>query len=278
MSAVEEDPYAGLEDELTTLAAAIEDYTSSLEADVKAARIDAGIKTGSPNPLTNSPQWIAARSRLEAALSAVEHSLVETGLEQGIALLPSAAAPALSARVGELASEFGRQLAVDLAEGIDAVTRAGIRQSIGRAAQEYVGNQSLKTLRRLREEIRSVIGLTPKQAARVEAWRAGASASSLTPEQVSAGVAERAAAGKALRAQAIADRGLIESVSFGRHQSWLEAKKTGSIPPTAKKVWRTQGDGRVRPLHRAQAAVGPIPLEALFQIMKVQHPPSLDYG
>jgi hypothetical protein len=271
------DLYSGYDDEQAALEAAAATFFEEAASSAPRGKVQAAVKTGSPLPIFNSPQWALADQRLQVAVQKVELSLLTGGLKSGASEIPGPA-PRLGARIGALAEEHAGLRAVELAQAIDDKTRAGLRLMIGRASREYAKGQSLGVLRRLEGEVRASIGVTPKQAARISAWKEAAKQSGMAPDLISAGVVQRAGSARDLRARMIADRGVIESVSFGRHQSWVEARDLGELPKDVKKTWVNQGDDKVRATHRAQSRVGPIPLDDVYVIMGVMHPPSLDVG
>ena len=89
---------------------------------------------------------------------------------------------------------------------------------------------------------------------------------------------KKARAKVALRAKQIADRGTVEAISFARQEAFLEAWGAGELGENPMKLWRNQEDGRVRPTHIEQTLIGPIPLDAIFELHGVQFPPSPDFG
>lgn len=271
-------PLDGYGSEEAALARAVEAFFRSASASAPAGRVYAAVKLGIADPVFGTKEWEEAVKRLVIQIKKVELSTFTGGLASGKAAIPTRVPSLGAARLAELAELHAGQRAVEMIQAIDEVTREGIKRLIATAAASYVTDQSASTLRRLQEEIRASIGLTPKQAARIERWRSIAVASGMPPSSVSAGVVARAAAARDLRARAIAERGVIESVSFARHQAWLEAQDAGDLSPKAMKRWMTQGDDRVRASHRAQSRQGPIPLREIYPIQQVQHPPSKEPG
>lgn len=272
------DPYEGFDDEAAAMEKAARDFFG-LGASLPPQAVRSAIQTGSIVPITSSSKWKISGAALVAAFTKNETALVHAGLVGGAGEIPKRVpVPRFSARIGELAEKFGGERATAIAEDITTKTRDGIKKMIGRASREYGQSPSMATLRRLEGEVRAVVGMTPKQAARVERWRAAAVKAGLSSDAIEKGYSERAASAIAFRAKAIADRGIVETIAFGRHQSWVEAIKTGELPKNVKKRWNDQGDKGVRRDHRRQTLVGPIPIGDLYEIQGVMHPPSPDQG
>lgn len=269
------DIYAGHDSEEEALRLAAQSFFDSLATGLKSRDVQVAIRTGQIADLTKSPQWRLAVKHLAESLTPAQVALVEAGILSGIEEIASKA-PRLSPKIGNLARRNGGRRAVALAKELDRTTASGIRRLIKRAAKDYVASQELKTLRTLEKEIRSRVGPTTKQSAKIEKWRKAAIKSGMPESAVRSGVARRTETAKAIRAKAIADRGVIEAVAYGRHQSWVEAVKVGDLPANVQKRWRTQSDAKVRASHRAQAAVGPIPLDEIYAIQGVMYPPSPD--
>lgn len=271
------DPVDGWDDEQGALEAAAARFFDRASSTVPSSKVRAAVIISSPEPITGSAEWKIAGDKLTTEVQKVELSTVSGAMKAAAKSIPGKA-PRFSARIAELAHQHAGERAVALAQAIDDKTREALRDMIGRASRDYAKSQSLGRLRLLEREIRASIGLTPKQALRIERWRQAAEAAGVPAEALALGVSTRAEAAIAIRAHMIGERGVIESIGFARHQSWLEAVAAGDLPATVRKRWMNQGDSHVRPTHRAESRTGPIPLGQLYPIQKVMHPPSRDQG
>lgn len=269
------DPLAGFTADEQRLGEILVGYFEAL-AEVDRARIYAALQTGSAQPLIDSRAWSSALQKLTTNVEELLRAPVLSGFQSGVAEIPSV--PRLGPRVAELALEHAGEVAVSLVKGIDDQTRAGLRQLIGRASSDYAIDPSLRRLRRLEAELKDALGVTPKQASRIDTWRIAARQAGLPEDAIAEGVATRTESARIIRARALGEYGVIESINSGRHQSWVEARDRGDLPATVQKRWQDQGDRNVRPLHRAQTIAGPIPLDAIYPIQQVLHPPSKDPG
>lgn len=233
------------------------------------------IRSGSVLPITRSREFGAALSAVRDQSSGLFVDLHLRGFRSGLREIPGGST--LWGRLPDLAEEFGAPRALSLVQGVDGDTRETIRRLVSSASRSYANAPSLNRLRALAEEIRPLIGLTPKQAAMMRRRWKTLERAGLSRDAIRQAVDKSSRRLIELRAKAIADRSVLESVSFARHQSWVEAEAAGEISNPFK-VWRTQGDDRVRELHAATAALGPIPLNEVYPIQGVMHPPSLDFG
>ena len=233
------------------------------------------VRSGSILPIVNSRLWVAAGTLARGSSTEIEERTLAFGLRSGLREVPRTK---LGPQVASLAEALGAPRAVSLVKAVDSKTRRTLSALIRSASRTYALNPSLETLRRLTREIRPLIGLTPKQSSQIRlSWRA-LRRSGQPEAAIRAAMNSRAEGMIARRAAAIGDRGVIESVSIGRHRAWLEARDAGEIPLSAMKVWQDQGDAKVRVNHAAQTDFGPIPLDMVYPIMNVLHPPSLDFA
>jgi hypothetical protein len=237
--------------------------------------LERAIRTGSARLVIASQVWTRRVTSAAGLVESVERTLLSRGLRSGLREVPRTQ---LLSRVATLASQAAGPRAAARVASIDAATRQTITALISSAARSYRANPSLATLRQLAAEIKPLIGLTPKQAAQLRRrWRAMRQAGE--PEAaIRSAIAQSADRMRAFRAKAIGERGVVEAISAGRHQAWVEARDAGEISPSAMKQWRDQGDERVRASHRAQSRMGPIPLDEVFPLHGVMYPPSPDAG
>ncbi len=266
------DPYDHLEKHARDLlTAAIQPFFRELHG-LPTYRLELAIKQAIPALLWRDPKYRAALTNLIESLGVNATKVITEAMELAAAEIVHGA-PRLGAQVGSLAEAFSAERAVAMGQGIDQATRAGIRQLVTDAAGRYALQPSPKHLRQLAKEIVPKIGLTEKQAARIARLRAKAQARGASEDAIVAMEKRLTAAGIKFRAQSIAREGLVESISGGRQRAWEVAEENGELPAGVRKRARSQGDDKVRPLHRVQAGLPPIPLRALFQIFQKQHPP-----
>lgn len=257
-----------------TLAAVIEAFLARLRR-LPRRLIHAAIRRGEPGPIFRSPEYRQAIIRVRLQVGEIEEAVLHRGYRSGMAELPGGP---VRSRIANFAAARGAPRAVSLIQAVDETTRQTISALIRTASRSYVEEPSLTTLRRLTADIKPLIGLTPKQAAQLRRrWRkmrAGgaplAEARKLIGRQA-AGMIKR-------RAVAIGERGVVEAIGYARHRAWVEARDAGEISSQVMKVWQDQEDHAVRPSHRAQTRVGPIPLDAEFELHGVLYPPSPDHG
>lgn len=238
--------------------------------------IEQAIRLAKPERLTSTRAWLRILELVERQIQARQLELLAIGFRSGSAALPGKVRAAMAEQIGALAARHSGPRAIALAKELDSHTRQGLRALISEAAKEYAKNPESAVLRRLAREIRPQIGVTKKQARRIQRWARIAKKAGMADRAIAAEVRRRSERAIAYRAKMIAERGVVEAVNYARHSLWQEAMDAGLIPETAMKQWQDQNDGRVRPLHRAQTKQGPIPLEEPYPIQQVMHPPSRD--
>jgi hypothetical protein len=237
--------------------------------------IEAAIRRGQPGPIFNSPEWRQAVFRVRLQVGPISEAALRSGYRSGMAELPGGP---VRATIADFAAARGAPRAVALVQAVDQTTRQTISALIRSASRSYTLNPSAATIDGLVKDIRPLIGLTPKQAAQLRPrWRklrkGGASLA-----EIRASVRVSAAGMIDRRAVAIGERGIVEAVGFARHAAWVEARDAGEIPESVMKAWADVADDAVRPSHRAQTKIGPIPLDAVYELHGVLHPPSPDWG
>lgn len=232
--------------------------------------VETAIRTGSVLPITRSEHYQRATRVAIGRVGEIQVRLVTRGLRSG---LREVGQSSVWARVPQIAEVRGAERAVDLIQAIDSQTRAGIRQLVRSAAGSYARSPSVQTLRDLADQIRPQIGLTPKQARLIRNRRAVKLARGVSPGAVRQEMKRQIGNMITARAKAIADRGVTEAIGFSRHQAFVEARDAGDLPAEVMKLAMDQADAAVRPLHRAQTEMGPIPLDEEFPLFGAMYPP-----
>ena len=238
-------------------------------------RIQLAIRQGSIRPITTAPVWKAAHETAVARATPVQTDLAAFGLRSGLVEVPETQ---LVREVPGIAPGVGERRAVELIQAVDFRTRQAISVSVRSAARRYRQAPSARLLRDLAGEIRSLIGLTPWQLSQIKKRIRALQSAGFPPDVVRAQTLPLIDRLLDLRAKAIADRAVIETVSEMRYRGWIMAQDAGEIPDSAMKVWRNPLDGRERARHRAQALMPPIPLKQPFPIFGVQFAPAPEAG
>lgn len=267
-------PADRLREELESLTERITRWLATLRA-IPRRYLETAIRTGSVLPITRSEHYERATRLAIEEVAEIQIRLLSTGLRSG---LREVGRSSVWARVAEIAGEHGAPRAVELIQAVDSQTRRTIRDMIRSASRSYAREPSVETLRKLVEEIRPKIGLTVKQARLIRNRRVAKLAKDLPVAAVDQEMQRQAGNMIRLRARAIGDRGVVESVGFARHEAFVEARDAGDLPENVMKWWQDQADDAVRPDHRAQTQVGPIPLDAIYEFHGVLHPPSPAFG
>lgn len=226
-------------------------------------------------PIVESSAWRSAYRLATHRVSAIQEELAVVGFRSGFA---EAHTRVFNERIPLLAENLGRARAIELIQAVDRATRENIGRQVRSAAARYARSPSLTTTRDLARSIRPLIGLTPAQASLLRRRERRYVAAGLTPEAVEQKIRRQAERMIELRAAAIADRGIVETINGARQEAWVQALQAGEIPAGSMKAWRDQGDERVRKRHRQQTEQGPIPLEAVFPVFGVQFPPAPEHG
>ena len=109
--------------------------------------------------------------------------------------------------------------------GIGETTLQAVRQSLRLSFAEGRG------LAQLRADLRSVIGVTPRQAATLERLRQRLTTDGMSVAGVRARVAEASARAIRQRVEAIARMETIWAANAGQNELWLQAEKDGVLDP-----------------------------------------------
>lgn len=169
--------------------------------------------------------------------------------------------PVLRPPITEGVREVGRRTGESMGMAFD-VTNPRAVEAIDRQAATLVReitDESRAAIRRVLREgfiegipvpemarrIRGSIGLTERQAAAVENFRAAQLEQGLTPTAVNRRVDRMATRMLSQRATNIARTETIRAASAGQQAAWQEARANGMIPPGQGRVWIVTPDDRL---------------------------------
>lgn len=192
---------------------------------------------------------------LASAADVVRKAFV-LGSNSAVAVLPEGVTAALN-----LTSPFMVRAAEDsaarLVTGVTTETRKSINAVIRRAVAGELSGRDAGVL------IRSLVGLTERQAAAVLTRRAKLIAQGLKANRVARDAARYSARLLKQRAEMIARTEIIRAASEGQVHTWLEAQRQGFLGPNARKRWVVTPDDRLCP-QCAPKAGEIVPIHALF--------------
>lgn len=197
-------------------------------------------------------------AELAAAVSIIRKVTVD-------AMVALAPAPALARNAFVIAA----QKSATLVTAVTSETRQAIRQVIVAGQRDGLSPQQMAT------QIRSLVGLTARQASAVDKLRRQLGAEGKSQDAINAAADRYAARLLRQRARTIARTETIKAANRGQEAIWQQMTHDGLIPRGALKRWIVTPDDRLCPVC---AAVGgqEVPLNDAFQTGygPVQSPPA----
>lgn len=153
--------------------------------------------------------------------------------------------------------EAARQGAGRLITGVTAETRRAVRAVITRSFQEGIQPRDAAKM------VRSIVGLTERQAQTVTQYRARLVAEGHTPQEALQRARMLSERLIRQRAQTIARTETIAAATRGQLTTWRSAANRGLLPNDAHKVWLTTPDDRLCRFCRSMNGQS-APLHAMF--------------
>ncbi|MGE3276735.1 MAG: phage minor head protein [Vicinamibacterales bacterium] len=144
--------------------------------------------------------------------------------------------------VNPRAVEAAETLTADLVREIGEQTRRAIRSVVARSIREGIPPRVAA------REIRTLVGLTERQAMAVINYRFSLLEGGASPTAVQKAAERYAARLLRQRALLIARTETIRAGRIGRHTAWREAREAGLIPPGARKRWVVTPDDKLCPI------------------------------
>lgn len=151
------------------------------------------------------------------------------------------------------AREWAEQQSARMITGVVAETRKAVRAVIGEAFREQI------TARETATRIRTIVGLTERQALAVEHFREALEEVGIRAPVMARRVEFFAARKMRERAEMIARTEIMGASNAGQVEAWRQAREVGAVDPELVKEWITTPDDRLcpecEPMDGQQAAV-----------------------
>jgi len=199
---------------------------------VSLTAIAEAIERGDASKVTNLLLLVNASKEMAEAIR----------LLKNVTLDAMAAATKQPMRANALAVRAAENQAAQLVTQVSSQSREAIRQTI------IAGQRDGLSPQRMAKQIRSVIGLTERQAKAVDRLRQQLGAQGKSPDEIDAAAQRYAARLLRQRAQTIARTETIRASNAGQQAMWEQMQRTGFIPLGAQKRWIVTPDDRLCPI------------------------------
>jgi hypothetical protein len=193
--------------------------------------------------------FIPVRQRLREAVESNVSYFARTSLPKGgkvngvIAVEFNVLNPRVIDALQTLNTKVVQSLGEDTRQGILDAVRVGLQQG--------------KNPKVIATQVRSMVGISPTQAANAQKFAEKETAKGKTPEQVVRAVQAYEKRAIANTASTVARTASLDAMKEGQRLAWEDAKDKGVVPADAQltKTWRGVLDTRERPEHIAMEGV-----------------------